>query len=387
MLSTAQKLLLVLIKHNTTLIALLKCYHHMQIQTILLALHQQSQMSSIPPPPQFAFQSTQGVSRQLFHDTMDIIPAAGEKITTFILDNEAYLYTFTNFTLSEFNELHEHTLPVLTTPLKGEQYKHTSLTTKDKLLLVLMWVRRYYTLSELCIWFGLSRCALDLYLNAFVVRLCEFLRPEISFPSPDRLNMLLGIHIIVKIFCIYVCNYDCVGSIPEFPTTVGSMDMTIHRLNIPAAAEYRFFRGDKGCHFYNSLGMCDFSGMFLFFQAGFAGRLTDRQALQASELPLLLNNLDVDALGDRGFSGEPHIITPANDTDRVQMKDRAIIECTWHELHAEAEVTHGVWRHNKRLHAPTMTLAAELHNFRKRKRLNKVLKLYDQHLQGQYQRQ
>ena len=67
--------------------------------------------------------------------------------------------------------------------------------------------------------------------------------------------------------------------------------MTIQQIRRPINGEYRYYRGDKGMHFMNTLAAVDFRGMFIHVEAGFAGRMTDNTAYNHSLLrQRLVNN-------------------------------------------------------------------------------------------------
>ncbi len=62
------------------------------------------------------------------------------------------------------------------------------------------------------------------------------------------------------------------GSIPDFPDALGSMDLTIQQRRMPTWREERFYRDDKGCHFFNTLASVDYMGCFMHLEPGFTGR-------------------------------------------------------------------------------------------------------------------
>jgi hypothetical protein len=120
-------------------------------------------------------------------------------------------------------------------------------------------------LEELRIWFGISKATVDKVINVMVPLLAEEMKVEVQFPSPERLELLKG-------------------TIDVDPDAVGSLDLTVQQIEMPLHGEYRFFRGDKGIHFFNTLAAVDFLGLFMHVEPGFAGRFPDRSALQESLL-------------------------------------------------------------------------------------------------------
>lgn len=278
-------------------------------------------------------------------------------LATLILDDEEILWSLTAFTKEEFEELFNICKSELMKPIEGTRFRNRWLNDKELLLLLLVWIRRYYKYTELSIWFGLSQPQIFAYIHSLVPRLAELLKPQVQFPSEQRLQLLRG-------------------TIEKYPDAVGYFDMMIHVIRQPTWGEYRFFRGDKGTHFFNHLGMVDFRGLFINFEPGFAGRFPDRRAFQESELREQLVANNVEGLADNGFTGEDQTITPSEVNgirDRWHMANRARIENSWGEMRAESQSATDPWRHKRSLEPATMQLNAELFNFRKRRRLQKGL--------------
>jgi hypothetical protein len=182
-----------------------------------------------------------------------------------ILNSETDLRIETNFTKIEFNTLHTLLSHVLARPKQGERVHKTKLNTQLKLLLVIMWLRKYHTLESLTVWFGIGVSTAWDYIHTYVPRIAEYMQPEVHFPSAARLSELQG-------------------TIQEYPNAVGSVDMTIHRIQRPRDREYRFYRGDKHGHFMNHLYMVDFMGLIIHAEPGFSGRYLDSQAYDSSLL-------------------------------------------------------------------------------------------------------
>jgi hypothetical protein len=70
------------------------------------------------------------------------------------------------------------------------------------------------------------------------------------------------------------------------------MDFTTHAISAPCkGVEHDYFCSNKGKHFFNSLGLVDYAGLFLDFELGFAGHANDQcswtlSAVGGGELPL-----------------------------------------------------------------------------------------------------
>jgi hypothetical protein len=210
--------------------------------------------------------------------------------------------------------------------------------------------------------FDVDESTINRHMNFWIPALAKQLRPEILFPSAERIQLLQG-------------------TIESDPLAIGSMDMTIHPVTAPVVEEFRFFRGDKGQHFFNSESLVDFTGMFLHFVPGYAGRMSDRTCYQRGTLKKQLQENQANALGDRAFTNEPQITTVNDVSNRgLHMAERARQENTYAEFHQQAKITSDRWRCRKRLHAPTMLLVAELYNFRKRRRLMRGLLEFEKYV-------
>lgn len=173
-----------------------------------------------------------------------------------ILTDDWRLWVEIGFAKDEFDELFRICLSVLVKPLEGERTKTKKLTARETLLLVCMWLCRYHTYKELEIIFGIATSTICKYISRVVPKLVELMKGEIEFPSPERIQALLG-------------------TIPEFPSAIGSVNLTAHKIHQPVAQEYHMFCGDKRFHFFNNLAFVNCSGLFIHYEPGYGGRLSD----------------------------------------------------------------------------------------------------------------
>lgn len=328
-----------------------------------------------PPPPEYSYRSTQGLVRSVI--PLAVVNDQPKVIRRRICDahkwlqNEQDLYVMTGFTVNEFTRLWNcvDTLimqsclrrPGQKLPLR----RGSSLQPKERFLLVLAFLRRYPPIDVLAVLFKISRSSVQEWLQMLIPRLAEYLKPEVQFPAEERLKELEG-------------------SIPHFSEAIGHMDMTIHRMQMPTVEEWRLFRGDKYCHFFNTLTMVDFTGSFLWVEPGFAGRLLDRQSFELSDLYKQLQESGKKALADNGFKGQQHVITPPKNVgEKLHMSERARQESTYQELHAQFAATTKIWRHKRSLHSPTILLCCELFNFKRRIRMLAGLELWEKNIKYQ----
>lgn len=216
-------------------------------------------------------------------------------------------------------------------------------------------MKHYPTTYQLSLWFGISGSCVNAVLYGLIPSLEEKLRPEISFPSPQLQELLKH-------------------SIPEFPEAIGCMDFTIQDIAIPTADEYRFYRTDKNTHFFNHLAVVDIARFFLSFEPGYSGSMIDSRAFLASKTRLQLENTGAQVLADGIFKSDPLCITPYTgdkEKEKEHKRNRVVIENVFKDLDSFKAGT-STWRHNRSLNAPSNRLIAELHNFRRRKRFQKV---------------
>lgn len=168
--------------------------NHLELMTFYLEENRSFSVSPpIPPPPQ-SLQSVHSLAKKLL---APVIEWSSEKYTrpstcNEILKDEHSLFVETHFTKQEFNSLFELVDKELELPLDSikEQRKIGDMNSKQKLLLVLMWIRRYKTEEELAIVFGTSASTICKWLTALTIRLSEKLKPEIRFPTGERLEAL-----------------------------------------------------------------------------------------------------------------------------------------------------------------------------------------------------
>lgn len=171
-----------------------------------------------------------------------------------IMANESILHWFTGFTNEEFAVLYQQCLPCLTTSLhssadEAQPGRHRKLSPKYKLLLVLVFVNKYLTEVHLSLYFGISPSRVTFLLMRLIPILLDLLQYQVSFPAQPVLDKLKG-------------------TFPNFPNAVACVDFKNQEVEIPLNGEHAMYRGDKDCHFINSLGVCDASKVFLAWEAG-----------------------------------------------------------------------------------------------------------------------
>ena len=187
-----------------------------------------AQSTPLLSPPPSSLKSSQALLRKLAPLYTPIRRRGKNKnrLQEYWMDEE-YFYLDSGFTLEEFDKLHSMTVSTLCKPVYGDYLSARKLNTEEILLLVVIWLRRYYKLAVLGKKFGISESSASEYIAFFVPALAKRLRPEVEFPSQQRLEAMKGL-------------------IPDFSKTIGSFDLVTQQIHMPTADEWRFYRGDKG---------------------------------------------------------------------------------------------------------------------------------------------
>jgi len=192
------------------------------------------------------------------------------------------------------------------------------------------------------------------YIQVLVPRLIDALHFEIDFPDEE--------------LCLL---YQ--GTIPDFPNAIGSLDFSIHRIRQPEIGEWRFFRGDKHCHFINNLSISDITKVFLTVEPGYAGRMADSRAFELSQTFQQLEERNVQVLVDGGFHQGDNVIQAYEDDEntRLHKQNRAVVENSYRQIH-DFQSTMNKWRHPPHLEPFVYKLAVCFHNFLKRMRMHRL---------------
>ncbi len=132
------------------------------------------------------------------------------------------------------------------------------LSTRNRLLLGIIWMRRYPIESALAYMFGIDVSVACRILHEVIPILHQYLVPRfIRWPSNAEWQRRRN-------------------EIDHFPSAVGYLDGTCFRISCPVGRIQRlYYRGDKKFHFLNSIVIVDSRGFIVYSQPGFAGHLHD----------------------------------------------------------------------------------------------------------------
>jgi len=160
-------------------------------------------------------------------------------------------------------------------------------------LLFLVWISHYLPYCLLAALFSVSTSTIHNILEEFLEIIVIEFSDEIQWPDEqERLELR--------------------GKLPGQPMAIGVLDATIHRRQRPGIIQIEAYRGDKKCHFLNTLTVCDYRGVLIFLDTGFLGRSNDQNCYNNSELkkhPEKYFSQGEKLLADGGFHDQ-YLISP-----------------------------------------------------------------------------
>lgn len=173
------------------------------------------------------------------------------------------------------------------------QVRTHRLTVRDRVLMVMIWMRTYPSHSQLASMFHIC--------PATVNREIHHILPILHTHYVAREVVWHDLHTWTSF----------IGRDNEFPNVVALLDGTVLKINTPSGPAQRlYYRRDKGCHLINWLVIADLDGYFVFGQSGFLGHTSDAGCYNM--LPLGQLQLPPAALimADRGFPQRHPTIVP-----------------------------------------------------------------------------
>ncbi len=179
-------------------------------------------------------------------------------VYTELAQNWETFWWLTGETPSSFESLHERLEIRLQRRINGRRVSNATINTRNRLLLALIWFRRYSTFAMLSFLFGIS--------VSMVFQVLHFTVP------------ILHVHLVPRFIRWPTDNewHAQAGTYPNFPTVVGHIDGSCFRIMRPTGRLQRiFYRGDKKFHFVNWILVIDTNGLIVFSRTGFPGRMHD----------------------------------------------------------------------------------------------------------------
>ncbi len=161
-------------------------------------------------------------------------------------------------TESTFECLHEALEFRLLRPINGRNVRETTIDSRNRLLMAMIWMRRYPVFPLLAFLFGISESLVCHVIHFTVPILHTHLVPRfIRWPTAPEWNAQAGTY-------------------PHFPGVVGMLDGSVFRILKPTGWLQRlFYRRDKHFHFVNWILVTDTKGFIVFSRVGFPGRMHD----------------------------------------------------------------------------------------------------------------
>ena len=179
------------------------------------------------------------------------------------------------------------------------------LSTKNEVLLVFIWLRKYPCIDTLALMFDVSVATVSKTLHRVIQVLWHYFKNQVSWPSLDEWNRLRG-------------NWR------SFPNAVGCIDGTPHEVYRPLTEPQReFFSGHRHYHLMNTQSIVDNLGNTVFLQAGFLGCMNDAGNFHLMEQIGHGTDNDVPVglvlLADKGYGDIPPLLTPFRQTQIRRM--------------------------------------------------------------------
>jgi len=134
-------------------------------------------------------------------------------------------------------------------PISGRR-RQCLLDVRNRVLLVMIWLRQYLKLHVLANIFGISKSTVAEEIYHIVPILYNSYQHYISWPNMRKWNTLLN-------------------EWPNFPSIVGMIDATVHRIRRPSGPmQVEFYRGDKKFHFMTTQIVVDNDGLIVLLVTG-----------------------------------------------------------------------------------------------------------------------
>ena len=127
--------------------------------------------------------------------------------------------------------------------------RSSKLSNINKVLLTLMWLRKYPCLDTMALLFDVSPSTVSHIIHSVVPILWRFFHNQVHWPTVDEWNALRG-------------NWQ------SFPNAVGCLDGTPHKIYRPQVEPQReFYSGHRHYHLMNTQLIVDNLGNIVFLQA------------------------------------------------------------------------------------------------------------------------
>lgn len=188
--------------------------------------------------------------------------------------------------------------------IEGRPYK---LDLENRILLVLIWLRKYSSLDLLACIFDISMTTVSGTIHQIAPILWHHFRSCITWPSLRQWRNLRN-------------------TWRHFPNAVGAIDGTYTPINRPMVNQRNFYSGHRHRHLMSIQVVCDSLGHIRFIQAGFPGHLNDAGTyLRMAPIgPGLALNFpaNCELLADQGYAARAPLRTMWRQVQLVRMPGR-----------------------------------------------------------------
>ena len=227
-----------------------------------------------------------------------------------------------------------------------QRSRMSKLSNINKVLLTLMWLRKYPCIDTLALFFDVSPATISSIIHGVVPVLWRYFSNQVTWPPNAEWNNMRG-------------NWR------SFPDAVGCIDGTPHEIFRPQSEpQAEFFSGHRHYHLMNTQLIIDNCGNIAFLQAGFLGAMNDSGNYLLMERIGPRTNYDlpvgVSLLADKGYADVAPLLTPfraiqirrmprdeqrlARKFNRKHSKCRILIEHTIKHVKTYQAVG-SLWRH------------------------------------------
>ena len=177
------------------------------------------------------------------------------------LRHDTYLfYRATHLHVDEFEQLHNQLRNLITWPRNSQPASHAhqcNLSTKNRLLMTLMWLAGYQVYQDMRLAFQISQSTFVCEIQHVVRTIILSLHNEIQWPTPgeqQEMHMRFG---------------------TLFRYVVGAIDCFHVPINRPGYNAPSFYRGDKHIHSVITQLVVNAMGSIIHIETGYPGRNND----------------------------------------------------------------------------------------------------------------
>jgi hypothetical protein len=297
---------------------------------------------------QLPAEHTLSVQQRLFGEYD--VECTGRNVFTLFSDHRYEFFEVTGEGPETFLEL------VNILPLR--EYGDNILTKRNRVLLVVIWLRTYQTYRMLSVLFDVSVSYIEDELKRSIPIFEEVMSQFITWPSEQEW-------------------LDLRGNWPKISAAVGAIDGTSHEIYRPTEFQHQFYSGHRRYHCLHTQLVIDNSGRIRYLESGFLGHQNDAQQF------ILMRQIGVELpfpdvcflLGDTIYPNRYPLLTPYSMAqirrkhgverqqslrfNRYLRRYRVKVEHTIAQMKIYKSIS-SVWRHPRNLLSNVVKICAGL---------------------------